>query len=84
MLGFPIGEPGEPHAVKMVGATKSEVVTTIRRNTFLAGAGKKRIDILLRQGVVPALGCKSHMQNFGEIPIPTKWGALKDGPILQM
>ena len=59
LLGFPIGEPGEPHAVKMVGATKSKVVTTIRRNTFLAGARKMRIDILLRQGVVSALGCEA-------------------------
>jgi hypothetical protein len=42
----------------MIGVTKSEVVTTIRRNTLLAGAENKRIEILLRHGVLPALGCK--------------------------
>jgi hypothetical protein len=43
----------------MIGVAKSAVVTTIRRNTFSAGAGEKRIKILLRQGEVPALGCKA-------------------------
>jgi hypothetical protein len=43
----------------MIGVTKSEVVKTIRRNTLLAGAGKERIKILLRQGMVPALGRKA-------------------------
>jgi hypothetical protein len=45
--------------VKMIGVANSEVVTTICRHTFLAGAGEKRIKILLRQDVVPALGCKA-------------------------
>ena len=31
----------------------------IRRNTFLEGVGKRRINILLRQGAFPALGCKA-------------------------
>jgi len=68
----------------MAGATQSEVVTTIRRSPFLAGAAKKRIDILLRQGVVPALGCKAICKNFGEIPASTKWSASKDAPTLQL
>jgi hypothetical protein len=46
----------------MIGVIKSAVVKTMRRNTFSAGAGKKRIKILLRQGA--ALGLQSHLQIF--------------------
>jgi hypothetical protein len=67
----------------MIGVTKSEVVTTIRRNTFLAGAGKKRIRILLRRAYFQPWAAKPSA-NFGEIPNPTKRSALKNGLILQM